>query len=301
MSRSKQKNLVVVLGPTAVGKTEVGVNLARHYKTEVISADSRQFYKEMKIGTALPESEEIEGVTHHFLASLSIHDYFNVHAFEKEALAIIQNIHLSNDLAIMVGGSGLYLDAVIYGIDDLPDADPGIRKKLRDQYENEGLTHLAEQLKKMDPEYYSIVDLKNPIRIMRALEVCMVTGQTFTSLRKNEPRERDFSIIKIGLNLPREELFERIHNRVDRMMERGLLEEVKALQQFKGLSPLKTVGYSELINYLEGKLELEEAVEKIKTNTRRYAKRQLTWFKRDSEIRWFRPDEFEKMTRYIDS
>jgi len=298
--KKDNKALIVILGPTAVGKTSVGVHLAKHYQTDVLSADSRQFYREMRIGTALPEPDELNGVRHHFLANLSIHDDFNVHAYERMAIEKLNEIYSNHDIALMVGGSGLYIDAVVHGIDELPDADLKIREQLKKEYSEKGLEPLRKKLESLDPEYYSVVDLNNPNRIMRALEVCLVTGKTFSSLRKNETKQRDFSIIKIGLNLPREELFQRIHSRIDHMIEKGLLDEVKKLYSFRELNALKTVGYSELYKHIDGKVELEDAIEKIKTNTRRYAKRQLTWFKRDKSIKWFSPDEIEEMIRYVD-
>jgi len=293
------KTLIVILGPTAVGKTDVGVKLAQYFDTVVLSADSRQFYHEMKIGTALPEPGELQGIKHYFFASRSIKDDYNVSAYEKEALALLKEVFAESNTALMVGGSGLYIDAVTNGIDELPDADMEIREQLRQEYETQGLEPLKRKLESLDPEYYSKMDQSNPNRVMRALEVCMATGDTFSSLRKNCSKEREFSIIKIGLNLPREELFKRIHDRVDEMLLSGLLDEVKKLYPEKELNALKTVGYSELFRYLEGGMALDDAIEKIKTNTRRYAKRQLTWFKRDSDIKWFRPDEVERIIAYL--
>lgn len=296
----KNKLLIVILGPTAVGKTSLAVRVAAHYMTEVLSADSRQFYREMSIGTALPEKDELKGVPHHFLANRSIHDDFNVYQYEKDAITLLDSIFDRQKILVMVGGSGLYIDAVCKGIDELPDADDKIRQQLKQVHEKEGLEALCRMLRDLDPEYHAVVDQNNPNRIMRALEVCMITGEKFSSLRKNKARERQFRVIKIGLDLPREELFERIHNRVDAMMDKGLLEEVRRLYPYRAFNALKTVGYKELFDHLDGKAELERAIEQIKTNTRRYAKRQLTWFKRDHSIQWFRPDEVEKIIEYVD-
>ena len=299
MADKHKKTLVILLGPTAVGKTKMGVQLAIKFGTEVLSADSRQFYREMKIGTALPEMEELAGIRHHFLANLSIHDDYNVYSYEQEAMATLEKLFSKYDIVLLVGGSGLYIDALTKGIDDLPDADLMIRDQLKKTLTEKGLEPLREKLKLMDPDYFEIVDQKNPNRIMRALEVCMITGKPYSSLRKNEKKERSFAQLKIGLGLPRAELFDRINRRVDRMIDKGLLDEVNLLYRHRDLNALKTVGYTELFSHLDGQLPLDEAVEKIKTNTRRYAKRQLTWFKRDHTIKWFRPDEYQNISTHI--
>ncbi len=295
----KKNTLIVVLGPTAIGKTALSIKLANHFKTEIISSDSRQFYKEMKIGTAVPSPEKLNAVKHHFIGNLSISDYYNVSKFEQEALQKLEKIFSLNQFAIMVGGSGLYIDAVCNGIDDLPDPDKKLRDKIKDNYKILGIEALQKKLKELDPEYYSIVDLKNPKRLMRAIEVCLQTGKTYTSLRKNKADNRDFNIIKIGLNCERQELFERINLRVDKMTEDGLLDEVKNLNKFRNLNSLNTVGYKEIFDFLDNKITFKRAIENIKTNTRRYAKRQLTWFKRDESIKWFNPSEINKIILYL--
>ncbi len=293
------KTLIVILGPTAIGKTALSIKLARHFNTEIISSDSRQLFKEMKIGTAVPSTEELNSVKHHFIGNLSISDYYNVSKFEKEALHKLDDIFLKNNLAIMVGGSGLYIDAVCKGIDDLPDPDKKLRHEINEIFKSSGIEALQKKLKELDPEYYLIVDLKNPKRLMRAIEVCLQTGKTYTSLRKNKTGKRDFNIIKIGLNCEREKLFERINLRVDKMINEGLFDEVKELYKHKNLNSLNTVGYKEIFDFLDNKTTFEQAIENIKTNTRRYAKRQLTWFKRDEEIKWFHPTEKNEIILYL--
>jgi len=297
--RVKQKYLIVVAGPTAVGKTAFSIKLAQHYKTEILSADSRQFYRDMRIGTAYPEAVELAAVKHHFVGNLSIRDEYNVARYEDEALALLDDLFLKHDLVILSGGSGLYIDAVCRGIDDLPDHDPELRQKLKEELEETGIEMFGEKLKKLDPEYYEVVDLNNPNRLLRALEVCLQTGETYTSLRKNTSKSRSFHIIKIGLNTEREMLFRRISDRVDKMMEKGLLDEAGSLLPLREHNALNAVGYKELFAYFDGDITLERAVENIKTNTRRYAKRQLTWFKRDEEMRWFEPDDFDKAIKFL--
>lgn len=293
------KYLIVVVGPTAIGKTAFAIKLAQHFKTEIISADSRQFYHEMRIGTAYPEPEELAAVRHHFIGNLSIGDAYNVARYEEEALSLLDQLFRKHDEVILTGGSGLYIDAVCKGIDDLPNHDPDLRKELKEEIERIGIRAFGEKLKKLDPEYYEVVDLNNPNRLLRAVEVCIQTGKTYSSMRKNSNKERPFAIIMIGLNTDREVLFENIAGRVDRMMEQGLLEEVKRLQNYRDHNALNTVGYKELFAYLDGEVSLERAVENIKTNTRRYAKRQLTWFKRDNSIKWFEPENFEGAVAWI--
>lgn len=294
-----RKYLIVVTGPTAVGKTAFSIRLARHFNTEILSADSRQFYREMRIGTAYPEPEELKAVRHHFIGNLSVTDTYNVSRYEKEALDLLELLYRKTDVVVLAGGSGLYIDAICKGIDELPDYDPALRKALKTQLENEGLPAFGKRLQALDPEYYEVVDQNNPNRLLRAMEVCIQTGQTYTSLRKNEARPRPFGIIMIGLNTEREILFRRIGERVDAMMDKGLLEEVNSLLPFRGYNALNTVGYKELFSYIDGDMSLEEAVEKIKTNTRRYARRQLTWFKRNAEIQWFNIDDFDAALTYI--
>ncbi|MFA6924538.1 MAG: tRNA (adenosine(37)-N6)-dimethylallyltransferase MiaA [Bacteroidales bacterium] len=290
----KGKKLIVIVGPTAVGKTEFGILLATKLNTEIISADSRQFYKELKIGTAAPTDEELKKIKHHFVGHLSIADNYNVSKFETDALECLTKIFKINNYAVMVGGSGLYIDAVCNGIDELPDVDEELRNTLKEQLKKEGIESLRLLLKKLDPEYYSTVDKANPNRLLRALEVCIATGKSFSSLRSKIPKEREFGIIKIGLNRKREELYNIINRRVDLMIENGLVDEAKKYQEYKNFNALKAVGYREIFNYLEDKYSLEFAIEKIKTNTRHYAKRQLTWFRKDKNIIWYDTEKKEE-------
>jgi tRNA dimethylallyltransferase len=273
--------LLVVTGPTAVGKTAYTIGLAQQLSTEIISADSRQFFKEMQIGTAFPTQEELNAVPHHFVGHLSIHDYYNVSMFEIEVLEKLEQLFKKHQVVVMTGGSGLYIDTVCHGIDDLPDIDPDIRKYVIELHENEGIEGLQIATRHLDPRFYETTDKSNYKRLMRALEVTLQTGTPYSQKLSNSPKKRPFDIVKYCLQRPREELFERINSRVDAMMESGLLEEVKELYPYKNLNSLNTVGYKELFDYLDGKYSLEKAVEEIKTHTRRYAKRQITWFKRD--------------------
>ncbi len=277
----------------------MAIKLAQALNAEIISADSRQFYKELKIGVAAPSDEELQAVPHHFIGHLSIHDYYNVSAYEQDVLKFLDSYFKKNNIAVMVGGSGLYIDAVCNGIDEFPDADEELRNSLKKQHQNEGIESLKTQLKELDPVYYEVVDLNNPKRIIRALEVCLATGKPFSEQRKNKAIERGFNIIKIGLTRPRNELNEIIHKRVDIMLEMGLLDEVKGLYDSRELNALNTVGYKEIFNYLDGEWSLELAIEKIKTHTRRYAKRQMTWFRRDKEIEWFLPDSEREILNFI--
>jgi tRNA dimethylallyltransferase len=299
-NKHHKNTLLVIAGPTAIGKTKTAIILARHFETEIISADSRQFYKALKIGAAAPSDEELASVKHHFVGHLSVNDYYNVSRFEEEVLATLDQLFKTRPLAIMTGGSGLYIDAVCRGIDDLPLIEDALREKVKNWHQEHGIGFLQEKLQILDPEYFRIVDQANPKRLMRAIEVCLATGQTFTSLRKNETKNRDFDIIKIGLNRPRAELFENISLRTEKMIADGLVEEVKNLEQFRDFNALNTVGYKEIFDYLDSKVTLAEAIENIKTNTRRYAKRQLTWFKRDSEMRWFMPEDAEGLISFIE-
>ena len=288
---AKKKTLVVVLGPTAVGKTDIAIRLAKELHTEIISADSRQLYLEIPIGTAAPAAGLLAAVPHHFTGILSLRQDYNISQYEKEVLALLRQKFREHDVMIMCGGSGLYIDAVCKGIDRLPDSDPVLRRNLQEKWQQQGIVALQEQLKSLDPEYYAQVDRQNHKRLMRAIEVCLQTGKKYSELRLNKPQKRDFNILKIGLQLPREMLFERINRRTETMMDNGWLEEAKKVLPFRKQNALNTVGYKELFAYLDGKLTLEEAIEKVKTNTRRYAKRQLTWFKKDKEIHWFSPEE----------
>ena len=282
----KDKELIVIAGPTAVGKTSHAIELAKKYNTEILSADSRQFYRELQIGTAAPTNEELDAAPHHFIGNLSIHDYYNVSIYEQEALALIDKLFQKHDKIIVVGGSGLYIDALCYGIDDLPDADDNLRNEIKRKFSEEGIEFLQREVARLDPEFYKIVDQSNHKRLQRALEVCLATGKTYSSQRSNKRRSRPFKIRKIVLNMERELLYNRINERVDKMMKAGLLEEVRSLQEYRDLNALKTVGYTELFRYLDGDISLEQAVTDIKTNSRRYSKRQVTWFKRYDDFEW---------------
>ena len=293
------KYLVVIAGPTAVGKTDVAIKLAKNWNSEILSADSRQFYAEMSIGTAKPDPDQLSEAKHHFVGHLSIHDYYNVSRYETEALKLLKDLFEQHDLVFMVGGSGLYIDAVCRGIDDFPDPEPEFRSYLKGLYQDEGIAKLQELLSEIDPEYYANVDKNNPNRLLRALEVCHSTGKKFSEQRLKSSKKRDFRIIRIGLNLPRPELFSRIELRTDQMLEKGLVEEVQSLLPYQHLNALNTVGYKEIFEYLDSKITLQQAIVNIKTNTRRYAKRQLTWFKRTDEYTWFEPDQLNEITNYL--
>lgn len=283
------KKLIVIVGPTAIGKTALAIELAKKYQTEIISADSRQFYHEMSIGTAKPTLEELAQAKHHFIGSHSIEDKFNVGDFEVQGLATLEQIFKTSDLAILVGGSGLYIDAICRGFDQLPQASDDLRKQLNLEFTEKGIAHLQQQLKQLDPVYFEQVDIYNPQRIIRALEVCLTTGMPFSGYRMSEQKMRPFESVKIGLTMSREMLYQRINQRVELMIDMGLEDEVRSLLPYRHLNALNTVGYSELFMYFDGKISLDEAIEKIKQNTRRFAKRQLTWFRKDPTIRWFEP------------
>jgi tRNA dimethylallyltransferase len=280
-------SLVSIIGPTAIGKTAVAIELARHFSSEIISADSRQFFREMEIGTAVPSEEELASVKHHFIGHKSIFENYSVGDFEREAIQNINGLFKKHDILFLVGGSGLYVDAISKGLDDFPKTDPKIREGLNQRFQEEGLKPLQEELKKRDPEYHGKVDLENPHRLIRALEICIGTGKPYSSFLNQKKEKRPFQTLKIGLDAPRETIYSRIEKRVDMMMENGLLEEAKRLLPHKNLNALNTVGYKELFQYLEGEISLESAVSEIKKNTRRFAKRQMTWFKKDPEITWF--------------
>jgi tRNA dimethylallyltransferase len=296
---SQQKTIIVIAGPTAIGKTALAIKVAQYYQTEIISADSRQFFKEMNIGTAKPNAEELAAATHHFVNSYSISKDFSVGTFEKEALAKIEELFKNHQILIMVGGSGLYINAVLYGFDDIPKADENIREKLNQQFQKEGIEPLQAQIKNLDPEYYKEVDINNPQRIIRALEVCISTGKPFSSFRNAPKKSRDFNTILIGLETKREILYERINHRVDLMMENGLLNEVESLKEYQHLNALKTVGYSELFNFLNGDWTLEQAIDKIKQNSRNFAKRQLTWFRKNKDMVWFDPSNQKAIFSFL--
>lgn len=285
-----QKTLLAVVGPTAIGKTSLAIDIATYYKTEIISADSRQFFKEMHIGTAVPSATELEQIPHHFIQHKSISESYSVGEFEKESIQRLKLLFKNNDVAVLVGGSGLYVNAVISGLDTFPKVTEGIRRELNATYTKEGISSLQEKLKKLDPQYYETVDLQNPHRLIRALEVCMVSGKSYSSFLRINRAPRSFKTIVVGLSAPRELLYQRINKRVDEMMDKGLLEEVRILYRFNHYNSLKTVGYTELFKHLEGEWNLDYAISEIKKNTRRFAKRQLTWFRKNKHILWFQFD-----------
>lgn len=296
-----KKFLILVVGPTAVGKTDLCLNLAKKFKTEIVSCDSRQFYREMNLGTAKPSPKELQEVKHHLIDSLSIEDAYDVRKFEKDALQILDAIFQNSDVAIMTGGSGLFADAITDGLDEIPDVDPEIRKEIIKEFETKGLEWLQTQLSKVDPEYYDQVDRQNPQRLIRALEVYRGTSLKFSLFRVKKKAVRPFQIIKIGLDRPRQELYDRIDIRMDQMIAAGLFDEADALFGKRHLNALQTVGYTEIFGYLEGKYDREEAVRLLKRNSRRYAKRQMTWFRRDKEIQWFRADQQQEIFAWVGS
>jgi tRNA dimethylallyltransferase len=291
--------LIVIVGPTGIGKTDLGVFLAQKLNTEIISADSRQFYKELKIGTAVPTEKQLAEAKHYFIGNISIHEYYNASIYEFAVIELLNTLFTTKELVILLGGSGMYIDAVCNGIDDLPDIDTELRLKLQKKYEDEGVEGLRFELKRLDPEYYSIVDLKNPKRILKGLEVCMMTGKTYTSYRKAIKKNRNFNILKIGLNINRSELYKSIDNRVDRMIDEGLISEARTFYSHKNINALNTVGYKELFDYFDGLYDLNKAIELIKRNSRRYAKRQISWFMRDKDINWFEPMEKDNILEWI--
>lgn len=297
----QNKNVIVVVGPTAVGKTAISISLAKEISCPVISADSRQFFKEMSIGTAKPTTEEMQGVQHYFINSHSIKDDYNVGKFEVEIIELLEELFKKHDTVIVVGGSGLYIDALCKGFDTLPEADKETRDKINTILKTEGIEGLQILLKKLDSDYYNKVDLQNPQRLSRAIEVSLTTGKPYSEFRKGKIKKRNFNFIKIGINTKRELLYEKINKRVDQMMNNGLLDEVKSLEKYKHLNALQTVGYKELFAYLENNTDLQTAVNLIKQNSRNFAKRQLTWFRRDEEIKWFEPNEEKEITENIKS
>ncbi len=296
-----QKTLIVVAGPTAIGKTALAIKLAQFYQSEIISADSRQFFKEMHIGTAKPSTEELVAAPHHFIDSHSIKTLFSTGDFEVQALQLMDELFKKHNVIIMVGGSGLYIDAVCKGLDDLPEIDLNIREALNQKLAAEGIESIKKELEKLDPEYYAKVDQSNPQRMIRGLEVVLSSGEKLSSFLTANKKERPFQIIKIGLNMDRALLYERINHRVDLMMQAGLLEEAKSLLPHRQYNALNTVGYSELFEYFDGKTDLTSAVAMIKQNTRRFAKRQLTWFRRDENTAWFDPNQDEDIIRHINT
>ncbi len=291
--------LIIITGPTAVGKTALTIQLAQQLNTEIISCDARQFYRELNIGVARPSEEELAAVPHHFIGHRSIHDDYNAGQYAQDALAFLEEFHQKNQVAIMTGGSGLYIQAVTEGLNYFPPIDPNIRKNLQALYEKEGLAYIQKLLAEQDPVYHQEVDLNNHTRILRALEVCQQSNKPYSSF-KNKPKEkRPFKTIQIALQRDRAELYDRINQRVDMMIEMGLIEEAKALYPLKGLNALSTVGYQELFAHWDGKYSLDEAINKIKQHSRNYAKRQMTWFRRTPNIEWFHPDEIEEIIAFI--
>lgn len=296
-----KKTLIVLIGPTGVGKTELSIKIAEKYGSPIISADSRQLYSDLKIGTAAPTEEYLKRIKHYFVGTLKLTDYYSAAQYESEVISLLEELFKSNDTILLTGGSMMYIDAICKGIDDIPTVDNETRQMMMEKYEKEGLERLCAELKLLDPEYYSIVDQKNPKRVIHALEICYMTGKTYTSFRTGNRKQRPFDIIKIGLCRDREELYDRINKRVDIMINDGLVDEVKSVYQYKNLNSLNTVGYKEIIQYLEGNCTLEFAIEKIKQNSRIYSRKQMTWFKRDNEIIWFHPDREDEIMEYIEA
>jgi len=284
---STTKTVIVIAGPTAVGKTAVALSLAKHFQTEILSADSRQCFKEFNIGVARPSDEELKEIPHHFIASHSISENINAAYFEQYALQKVNQLFQEHDVVVMVGGTGLYIRAFCEGLDEIPELRSEVRRRIINAYKEKGLQWLQDEVKKKDPEFFAIGETRNPQRMMRALEVIESTGRSILDFRKNNKAQRDFKVVKIGIELPKEELHRHINARVDKMMDQGLIGEVKELTPYKNFNALQTVGYTEIFDHLDGKISLHDAIEKIKQNTRQYAKRQLTWFRKDKEIHWF--------------
>ena len=298
---NSKKTLIVLIGPTGVGKTDLSIKIAEKYNSPIISADSRQLYSELKIGTAAPAEEYLKRVKHYFVGTLKLTDYYSAAQYESDVISLLEELFKGNDTILLTGGSMMYIDAICKGIDDIPTVDNDTRRMMMEKYEKEGLERLCAELKLLDPEYYSIVDLKNPKRVIHALEICYMTGKTYTSFRTGNKKQRPFDIIKIGLCREREELYERINRRVDIMINDGLVDEVKSVYQYRNLNSLNTVGYKEIIQYFDGNCTLDFAIEKIKQDSRIYSRKQMTWFKRDNEITWFHPDNEEEIMNFIES
>ncbi len=297
----KKPVLIVLIGPTGVGKTELSLSIAEHYHTSIISSDSRQLYKDLKIGTAAPTPAQLARVPHYFVGTLELTDYYSAAQYETEVLKKLDELFQAHPVVVMTGGSMMYVDAVCKGIDDIPTVDKDTRELMIHRYETEGLDPLCAELRVLDPEYYRIVDLKNPKRVIHALEICYMTGKTYTSFRTRTQKERPFRIVKVGLTRDREELYQRINQRVDEMMKEGLLEEAKRVYPYRQLNSLNTVGYKEIFKYLDGEWDLPFAIEKIKQNSRIYSRKQMTWFKRDTEITWFHPEQKAEVLQFLDS
>ena len=291
--------LIVVTGPTAVGKTALTIEIAKHYGIPIINADSRQIYQELKIGTASPTAEQMQQVKHYFVGTKSITDYYNASMYEQEVVQLLEKLFVDSPVQLLSGGSMMYIDAVCNGIDDIPTVRDDIRNEMKRRYQEEGLDALCEDLRRLDPEHYEVVDRQNHRRVIHALEICYQTGKTYTSFRTQKRKERPFQIVKIGLTRDRQELYDRINQRVDTMMSEGLLDEVRSVSAYRSTNALNTVGYKELFDYIDGRWSLEEAVERIKGNTRRYARKQLTWYKRDEQVTWFHPDQQDKILKFI--
>ena len=299
IENSKRGNLIILLGPTGVGKTELSLKIAEKSDSPILSCDSRQLYKNLTIGTAAPTKEQLARVKHYFIGTLELTDYYSASKYEEDALQLLASLFYTHQNIVMTGGSMMYIDAIAKGIDEIPTVDEQLRQDLKELYQEHGLDPIREQLKLLDPEFYDIVDLKNHKRVIHALEICLMTGKPYSSLRTNTKKERPFNIIKIGLKRDREELYERINLRVDQMMNDGLLEEARKVYPYKELNSLNTVGYKELFNYFDGVWDLDFAVEKIKQNSRIYSRKQMTWFKRDEEIQWFHPEQEEEIFREL--
>ena len=293
------KTLIVITGPTAVGKTDLCLDIAKYFGIPIINADSRQIYREIKIGTAAPTEEQLQQVRHYFVGTQALTDYYSASIYEQEVMSLLDTLFQTSDYALLSGGSMMYIDALCNGIDDIPTVDDETRNTLKRRLAEEGLESLCEQLRVLDPEHYEIVDKKNPRRVVHALEICLMTGRTYTSFRTNEHKERPFNIIKIGLTRDREIIYERINRRVDIMMEQGFLDEARSVYPLRHLNALNTVGYKELFAYLDGTWSLDEARERIKGNTRRYARKQLTWYKKDPLVTWFSPDDKKLILNHI--
>ncbi len=291
--------LIVITGPTAVGKTELCMELAQWLNIPIINADSRQMFRELKIGTAAPTDKQLQQVRHYFVGNLSISDYYSASMYEQDVNKLLAELFTTSNYALLTGGSMMYIDAVCNGIDDIPTVDETTRQLMKQRLAEEGLEALVEELKQLDPEHYEVVDRQNPRRVVHALEICHMTGKTYTSFRKAEKKQHPFQIVKIGLNRDRSELYERINLRVDKMIQKGLVDEARNLTSYRHANALNTLGYKELFNYFDGIWNLDEAIERIKGNTRRYARKQLTWFKRDATMRWFHPNDVELIKNYI--
>lgn len=294
------KCLIIILGPTGVGKTELSLHIAEHFNSPIISSDSRQLYKDLIIGTAAPTSEQLSRVKHYMVGKLSLNDYYSASNFEEDVINLLNKLYQTHEVVVMTGGSMMYIDAVTKGIDDIPTVTQEVREEIYKQYNAEGLAPILEELKQIDPEHYAIVDHNNYKRVIHALEICRMTGRPYSSFRTNSRKVRPFKIIQIGLNRDRDELYNRINQRVDQMMSNGFLDEARKVYPFRELNSLNTVGYKELFKYLEGIWTLNFAVDKIKRNTRVYARKQITWFKRDDSIKWFHPNDEKEIISYLD-